>query len=106
MFMPFKIQLVESETPIDRIEADWWWLSFSDETRAVDFQALGVAIVQADSAREAVAESHRLGIYPGGDVLAYCIPVKTLPQTETRNRLMAPDDARELAAAISLKSVH
>lgn len=44
----------------------YWWLSFADGDRPAGAQFLGACIVQAHGCFEAVRESHRLKINPGG----------------------------------------
>jgi hypothetical protein len=72
----------------------WWWLSFADDTGF-----LGVAIVEAGGIMEAAVAAKLAGCNPGGEVLAYPIPVDKLPVEKLRNRLLSRDDLEEAGLA-------
>jgi len=61
-----------------------YWLSFADPRRPEGKQFLGVAIVRATQAIEAVKVSHALGINPGGEVRLHPVVYEpgTLPVPE------------------------
>ena len=83
--------LAESVEPLG-----WWWLSFTDASRPKGSQFLGVAIVEARGIAGAVTAAHRLGINPGGAVLAIAIPPEHVPALSYRNRLLSRDEAEAL----------
>lgn len=69
----------------------WFWLSF------VEGKNLGVAIVEGRGILTATEQAWRLGINPGGEVLA--MPCDA-PAEQYRNRLLAPSEARVLVAEL------
>jgi hypothetical protein len=69
-----------------------WWLSFSSETAN-----LGIAIIEAGSVHEAMLESHRRNINPGGEVLFFELPREAEDQARPyRHRLIQRDEAERI----------
>lgn len=65
----------------------WWWLSFTNPTRAEGDHFLGTAIVYGAGLAGAVRQAWHRNINPGGEVLG--TPLKELvPTEEWRNRLL------------------
>lgn len=69
--------------------SDWYYLSFATAERF-----LGAAVVKAEQMREALFESNRLNINPGGEVLGFGIPVGFVPPPEARERLLTKEEVR------------
>lgn len=66
----------------------WWWLSFAD-----DDGFRGACLVKAGGMLSAVAESHRLRINPGGQVLAVAVPSGVDIPSAFVNRLLDKAEA-------------
>lgn len=49
---------------------DLWWLSFADAAKPRGEQNLGVIITEAESLADAIEKCWRLGINPGGEIMA------------------------------------
>lgn len=47
----------------------WFWLSFADGTPPTGQQFLGGLLVEGEGFIDAVKQSHRLGLNPGGEVM-------------------------------------
>jgi hypothetical protein len=81
-----------------------YWLSFVDTTLSDPPEEqvsggggfLGVCIVEADSAFEAVMESHRLKINPGGEVAIYGPAPDGVYPEDALNRLLTAEEAKVL----------
>ena len=72
-------------------DSDLWYLSF-----ATDAGFLGGCVVEADDFMEAVDESIRLGINPGGQVFGVPVPEEHWKQARTlMNRLLSHADMVE-----------
>ncbi len=79
-----------------------WWLSFVDPLLAPPRERqtpggisfLGVAIVRASTEAEAIAETHRLGINPGGQVAIFPVD-RTIPE-KYLDRLLPSEEALEV----------
>lgn len=72
----------------------WWWLSFADTKKPKGEQFLGVAIVRANGAAEAVRIAWKLGINPGGEVAFQ--ELATPPPLKVRRRLLTRAEAELL----------
>lgn len=72
-----------------------WWLSFTDPSRPVGDQFLGVAIVYAPGNVHAIQMAHFLGINPGGQVSAWG-PLHVDSITPSfLNRLLTKEEAQQ-----------
>jgi hypothetical protein len=71
------------------VSEQWWWLSFVKRDR---FR--GVAIVAGEQLADALRESRRRGINPGGQVAGWQIPADKLAEfpERYRNRLLLRDE--------------
>ena len=74
------------------------WVSFAD-----DEQCRGVCFLLAHDVPDAAREAHRLGINPGGEVLAFPIPIGSAEASAVRetclanmNRLIQVDELSQL----------
>lgn len=78
----------------------WWWLSFADPSLPKGSQNLGVCMVEARGAVEAVMVSHSMGCNPGGQVSTTWLPLPPgfRVKPECANRLFVGEDARAVAA--------
>lgn len=74
----------------------WWWLSFCDPRRPKGSQFLGVAIVRGRGMGTAVAEAHKRGCNPGGEVQGLSLPPWATPPKTHVNRLLAKAEIDEL----------
>lgn len=81
----------------------WWWLSFSggpDENGLRHADCFrGVAIVRARDFEDALEETWRRQINPGGEVQGMQLKRQYRPPKHLRNRLLGREEA-ELAAEI------
>lgn len=68
----------------------WWYLSFAEE------KFNGACIVLASDMIEAVRETHRSKINPGGQVIGHPIPEDAIPEEKYRNRLLSKADLQEM----------
>jgi hypothetical protein len=80
-------------------ETGVFWLSFVDPTRPKGDRFLGVAIVRAFDATDAVSTAWALGCNPGGEVLINGPMPEGMYLPEDMCRLLNADDARRLAVA-------
>lgn len=71
------------------LNTTWFWLSFTDATRSVGDQFLGVTIVSGPTLVDAVTNSHVLGVNPGGAIMSLEIPPEHVPTEIFRNRLLS-----------------
>jgi hypothetical protein len=72
-----------------------WYLSFATTERF-----LGAAVIEAHEMLDAVAEAHRLGINPGGEVLGVPVPEEHEAEARTvMNRLLSRADMVKLGMA-------
>jgi hypothetical protein len=76
----------------------WWWLSFADGTRPKGSQFLGAVLVRAHGTTDAVLQSHRLGLNPGGEVLSVQAPDGYEPNEKYVGRLLSKADIAEMDA--------
>lgn len=74
----------------------WWYLSFTDPDRPKGTQFLGACVVEARGIAQAIGESHRLGLNPGGEVLPIQVPADKEPVPEVRGRLLSAREARDM----------
>lgn len=63
-----KDELLERELRASNGQKQWVWLSFCDTRLPPGSQFLGGCLVQGCGFFDAVMESHRLGLNPGGEV--------------------------------------
>ncbi len=78
-----------------------WYLSFAEPGKF-----LGAAFVEARGHTQALQQSHRLGINPGGEVELIQVPshaVGELPPNY-KNRLLSKAELEELDASMSAKA--
>lgn len=62
-----------------------FWLSFCDPHKPAGEQFLGVAIVEADSVRDAIQTAWAHGCNPGGEVQTVVLPpIDSLPDDKAR----------------------
>lgn len=75
-----------------------WWLSFAN-----DGGFLGGALVRGDTFPHAIAEAHRLGINPGGEVQGVELPGDDEPPDHEMNRLYSKAELEsELGGAVRM----
>ena len=76
----------------------YWWLSFTDNTRAEGDRFLGGCIIEASSFGEAINEAWRRKINPGGEVMGFEVPCEyeaIIPRFGV-NRLLSKDELNAL----------
>ncbi|MFA4900880.1 MAG: hypothetical protein WC563_15285 [Brevundimonas sp.] len=79
------------------------WLSFADGNLPTGSQFLGAVVVEAPSFLAAVAESHRLGINPGGEVQGVEVPrAITIPPAYV-NRILTRAECEALDRELEVK---
>lgn len=71
----------------------WWWLSFADENGN-----RGCCIVRGGNMAQAILQSHRFKINPGGGVQGVGFEFGMIPRPEYRNKLFRGEAAKKLAA--------
>ena len=77
----------------------WWWVGYTDRTKAVGTQALGAVVVKHEGPEEAVnAYVNTLGVHPGGEGL-YATIAETWgdPPPGFSGRLLGAREAEVLA---------
>lgn len=83
-----ELLLIEADEPLC-----WWYLSFADK------KFIGAVVIQARGVISARIGCARLGINPGGELLAVPIPSGcTLPNVLDCNRLLSEDEVRSIWA--------
>lgn len=89
-------------------DSSYWWLSFADPELPVGEQFLGVAIVEADNLREAVASAWRDGLNPGGEVGGALISSNRILHLlkGTEGRLLNKEEASQLSEHIDKIMAH
>jgi hypothetical protein len=80
---------------------EWWFLYFTDPDQPKGKRFLGACIVEGKGMISAVQRAHRLGINPGGQVLAYDTPAH---EPSFRDRLIT-DDAEMATLGYARKAV-
>ena len=73
-----------------------WWLSFADPDRPEGTQFLGAAIIQAPTFPAAITRSHRIGVNPGGEVMAAGPIPPDAYGPEFRDRLLSAQEIDDL----------
>ena len=74
----------------------WWWLSFCDANLPKGTQFLGACIVRAHGMTDAILQSHRLGLNPGGEVLTVQARDEFVPAEKYLGRLLSKADIAEM----------
>jgi hypothetical protein len=72
-------------------EKPWVFCSYADE---IKFR--GGIFIQADGAIDAALAVYRLGISPGGQMIACSYPEDKLPDEQYRNRILSKADLESL----------
>jgi hypothetical protein len=73
----------------------YWWLSFADARRPKGSQFLGAVLLQAYDVTGAIRAAWRLGINPGGEVLAHPAPFTFRPRDGWAERLLSAAECAE-----------
>lgn len=74
-----------------------YWISFIDEEKPKGQAFIGVAIVRAPSIDDAIKESHRLGVNPGGQAMVIRVPELYAGYT---NRLMSKEEIAKMEIVV------
>lgn len=81
-------------------ETQWWWFSFCDTNKLEGSQFLGACIVPGDTFEQALVESYRLGINPGGEVQGQGPCSYRRVFEEYRGRLLSKTECAQLNKAV------
>lgn len=85
-------QLLAAETG----DSQWWYLSFTDDTRPEGDQFIGGLLLKAHGMISAVQYSHLLGLNPGGAVTGLAFPYEDDEADPWACRLLTRSEAEGL----------
>lgn len=88
---------------IDASPLGWWYLSFADGKLPTGTQFLGAIVVRARGFLDAVRQTHRRGINPGGEVQGVDVPAEWNPPEAFVNRLLSREDIAEMDRQIAAR---
>lgn len=72
----------------------WHYFSFAAE------KFYGGLIIECHGLTDGIMKAHRMGVNPGGEVIAVPVPAGQLPPAKYRNRLLSKSDILEFAGAV------